>query len=138
MHPIQNSLDERLLAQARRMDHLTNQLRQQLPPECDGHYHVANIRQRTLVIITDSPAWTTRLRQLAPDIIAIVQRAGAADIQHVNVSSRVKYHAPRRQEPAHVKRSLSKQVSEHIDRSAEYINDDALKRALKKLARHRD
>jgi len=44
-------------------------LRKILPPECLNHVEVANIRNQNLILITDSPVWTTRLRQLSPQIL---------------------------------------------------------------------
>lgn len=136
MRSIQTAFDERLIKQAKRLHVLTQQLRQSLPPQCDGHYHVANIRRDTLVIITDSPVWTTRLRQLAPDIVKLVQQAGARGIRHVNVVSRVNYQPPKRPPVPRIRRSLSQASRDIIDSSAESISDEGLKRALKKLARH--
>ena len=135
MNPIQSSLDERLIQQAKLLDSLTQLVRQQLPPECDQHYHVANIRRQSLVIITDSPVWTTRLRQLAPEILKVIQDAGIPGIRHIEVTSRVGYHAPARQPPPEVERSMSASAADIIDSTAECISDEGLRDALHKLAK---
>ena len=125
------------MIQAKRLQSLSRLLAQHLPLECEGHYHVANIRQGNLVVITDSPVWTTRLRQLAPTILDVLKQAGVRNVQHVLVSSRIHYQPVQAAKPKRVKHELSQQSSELIDNAADCINDEGLKRALKKLARHR-
>ncbi len=134
MRTINASLDPQLLAKARRLDHLTLLLRQNLPPECDGHYHVANIKNRTVFIITDSPVWTTRLRQLAPVIVTLLTDNDVSNVQHVHVSSRIHYKTAPPPKPKLVKRKLSDASAELINQSSTYITDSRLKEALLKLA----
>ena len=136
MQSFHSNLDQRLIKQARRLDRLTLLLRQHLPPECDGHYHVANIRNRTLVIITDSPVWTTRLRQLSPIILDTLAQSFTGQFQHVQVNSRINYQHPQQPQKPLVKRYLSKQASEQILQSSSTIEDKGLKNALTRLARH--
>lgn len=136
MRPINTNLDERLISQAKRLDQLTLLLQQALPPETFGHYHVANMRKQTLVIITDSPVWTTRLRQLAPAILGILSHNAIKSVQHVQVSSRVHYKPARPPIKPTIKRELSAASSRQIEDSASCIKDENLKSALQKLARH--
>ena len=81
-------LDERLKKRAQELNRLTLMLRNELPPEVDGHFSVANIRDRTLVIMSDSPVWATRLRQLGPQIVNILQNNGKKNLLHIQVFSR--------------------------------------------------
>lgn len=136
MQSFHTSLDQRLLSQAKRLNRLTLLLRQNLPPECDGHYHVANVRNHTLIILTDSPVWTTRLRQLSPIILDILAQNFTGQFQHVQVSSRVHYQPARPPKKTLVRRNLSKQASEQIMQSSTTIEDEGLKNALARLARH--
>jgi hypothetical protein len=133
---LNNALDPGILAQAHKLEHLTMLLRNELPPECDGHYHVAAIHDSTLVIVTDSPVWTTRLRQLGPLIVQTLNsKTPQKNLQHVRIVSRqgpaVSTHKP----PA-VKHELSQQSSQHIAQTAAYIKDKPLKEALLKISRH--
>ncbi len=128
-------LDQRLLLQARRLQKLTHVLHQTLPPECIGHFHVARLRQDSLHIITDSPVWTTRLRQLASQIIDTVQQNCSQRILHVQISSRIRYQPVKPPSRPKIKRQLSQKASEQILQSASCIEDDELRHALTRLAR---
>jgi hypothetical protein len=131
-------LDHSLIKRARELGRLTSLIRSELPPECDGHYHVANIRDRTLVIITDSPVWTTRLRQLGPRILDILQNSGRKNLLHIQVYSRPAQprltRAAETTKPA--PRQLSPQSSRLLNQAASFIEDEGLRDALLKLARH--
>jgi hypothetical protein len=135
MKPLNNALDPVILAQTRKLEHLTMLLRNKLPPECDGHYHVAAIHNSTLVIVTDSPVWTTRLRQLGPLILQTLKKKVPYSLQHVRIISR---HGPAVSiyETPVVKHELSQQSSQHIAQTAAYIKDKPLKEALLKISRH--
>jgi len=139
MKTLSSQLDPVLLARSRRYEKLTLLLRQHLPPECDNHYAVTGIQQQELIIMADSPVWATRLRQLAPDIIALV-RQHIAQIQHVQIKSRFA-SAPLPLTKSAVKtstsrRQLSQRAGHQITSAASCISDEELKNALLKLARH--
>jgi len=131
-------LDDSLIRRTRELERLTSLIRSELPPECDGHYHVANIRDRTLVIITDSPVWTTRLRQLGPRILSILQNSGSKNLLHIQVSSRpVQPRVTRTAETTKARpRHISPQSSQLLYQAASFIEDEGLRDALLKLARH--
>lgn len=135
MKQLNNALDPGILAHARKLERLTMLLRKELPPECDGHYHAAAIHDGTLVIVTDSPVWTTRLRQLGPQILQLLKNKTPQNLQHVRIISR---HGPAvsNHEPPVVKRELSQQSSQYIAQTASYIKDKPLKEALLKISRH--
>ncbi len=135
MKQLNNALDPNILAHSRKLEQLTMLLRNALPPECDGHYHAAAIHDSTLVIVTDSPVWTTRLRQLGPQILQILENKTPQKLQHIRVISR---HGPAvsNHEPPVIKRELSQQSSQHIAQTANYIKDEPLKEALLKIAQH--
>ena len=139
MKTLCSQLDPALLARSRRYEKLTLLLRQHLPPECDNHYAVTGIQQQELIIMADSPVWATRLRQLAPEIIALV-RQHIAQIQHVQIKSRFATAPPAPTKNAvktvTSKHQLSQRASRQIASAASCISDEALKNALLKLARH--
>ena len=125
------------MLRARELRRLTSLLRSELPPESDGHYHVANIQGRTLVIMTDSPVWTTRLRQLGPRILSVLKDRGGKNLQHIRVFSRpgrsptVKPPAPPKAAPE----PISPESSRLISQTASFIDDEGLRGALLRLAR---
>jgi len=131
-------LDASLRKRAQELRRLTALLCSELPAEIDGHYHVANIHDRTLVIMTDSPVWTTRLRQLGPRILTILQNNGRKNLLHIRVFSRPA-QSPVAKPPQAVKikrEQISPQSSKLLNQTASFIGDDGLRSALLKLARH--
>lgn len=138
MDSFNSRLDDSLKKRANELGRLTTLLRSELPPESDGHYQVANIRDRTLVILTDSPVWTTKLRQLGPRILTILHNSGKKNILHIRVFTRPEHSpAARITESAKPKpRQISHQSTELLKQTASYIEDDGLREALKKLVRH--
>jgi hypothetical protein len=135
MKQLNNILNPGILAHSRKLEHLTMLLRNELPPECDGHYHAAAIHGNTLVIVTDSPVWTTRLRQLGPGILQLLKNKIPQNLQHIRVISRRGPAVSNHEQPA-VKRELSQQSSQHIAQTANYIENEPLKQALLKISRH--
>jgi hypothetical protein len=130
-------LDERLKKRAQELNRLTLMLRNELPPEVDGHFSVANIRDRTLVIMSDSPVWATRLRQLGPQIVNILQNNGKKNLLHIQVFSRPPSSPVARppEPPQRPARKLSQQSTELINQTASYIEDENLREAMLKLAK---
>ncbi|MDH5387325.1 MAG: DUF721 domain-containing protein [Gammaproteobacteria bacterium] len=128
-------LNPALIAKSHHMDQLTSILNSELPPETSGHYHVANVDNSTLVIITDSPVWTTRLRQLGPLIIQILTNNTARKLQHVRIVSRHgPIKAPFIANPL-INRVLSEKSAQQVAQASEYIKDKELKEALLKLSK---
>ena len=59
----------RLVANAARLDEATRALRAGLAPPLDQHVSVAGLGPTTLVVVTDSPAWASRLRYQSESIL---------------------------------------------------------------------
>lgn len=127
-------LNPSLVSKSDELERLTSLLSGELPRETGGHYHVAGIHDSTLVIITDSPVWTTRLRQLGPAIINILAEQAEKSIQHVRIiSRRGAIKSPYQANPI-VDRVLSEESGQLLSQTAEYIQDNELKNALLKLS----
>jgi hypothetical protein len=134
-----SQLNSSIRQHARRLEQLTYLLASALPVECHGHFHVANVRDRQVAIMADSPVWATRLRQLSPEIVAILQQHGNSRLLHVRVFSRPG------NPPAQVVRTPVRKLHERrispgsrnlITQAANGIEDDGLRAALLKLAAH--
>ena len=152
MRPINIHLDSKLTAQTRKLEQMTMLLKNNLPPECDGHYHVASIRDDTVVVITDSPVWTTRLRQLSPLILQILAdhmanplaHSATHSVQPNSIQQRLRHvrivsrygPIPDHHQPTAVKRTISQQSRHQIAQTASYIGNKKLKNALLKISRH--
>lgn len=158
MKPLNEQIDPKFVVQAKKLSEFTHLLHKILPVECRNHVEVANIRQKILVLITDSPVWTTRLRQLSPRILQYIHdnsakfdaciKEGSADcssngapiIHHIQISTR--YHTKKADEQRSSSSKhrhtpqISKKTAELLSQSANSIDDPKLKKALLKIASH--
>lgn len=146
MKSINEQINPEFVIQAKKLAEFSRLLRRVLPPECHGHVEVANIRDQNLMLITDSPVWTTKLRQLSPQILQFIQSNTAGDtnrtqiIHHIQISTR--YHAPDsgQQQALNKKNRHKVQISEKtatmLSQSADSIEHQQLKTALLKIASH--
>ena len=135
MKPFNSQLNPALVSKSHQLDRLTSILNGELPPETSGHYHVAGVDNSTLIIITDSPVWTTRLRQLGPTIIETLSDKMETKLQHIRIVSR---HGSIKAPPQikhTVNRVLSEQSGQQVAQAAEHIKDEALKKALIKFSK---
>ena len=58
-----------VLERAKQLRKLSFQLKTMVDAPLNEHIHVANIRDNTLIIGTDSAVWHTRVKYLAPSIL---------------------------------------------------------------------
>ncbi|MFC1589069.1 DciA family protein [Pseudomonadota bacterium] len=135
MEHFNSQLNPSIVSKAHHLEQLTLILDGVLPPETSGHYHVANIDNSTLVVITDSPVWTTRLRQLGPTIIETLSNQTGERFQHVRIISRHgSIETPPQVTPT-INRVLSEASSQQLIQTAEHIKDKELKEALLKISK---
>ena len=148
MKPINEQISPKFVIQAKKLAKYTQLLRNILPIECHSHVQVANIRDQNLMLITDSPVWTTRLRQLSPQILQFLQDRSGSDgkdgnhtsvIHHVQISTR--YQIARADSPLapqikkRPKPTISANTAKILSQSANSIEHEALKAALLKLSK---
>ena len=152
MKSILQQLDPHLCARAKNLSVLTHILREETPAHSHTHFQVVNISKHSLNIVTDSSMWATKLRQLAPQLVAALQskRSSKAykldlskiipeNIQHIQIvtrpeqASHVSLCQPEKtkKEPLQLSASGASQIAS----CAEFINDDKLKDALMKLSK---
>ncbi|MEN8216175.1 MAG: DUF721 domain-containing protein [Pseudomonadota bacterium] len=60
---------KRLLQHSETLKHLNKIFQASLSDPLKQHCHVANFRQKILVVHTDSSIWATRLRYMAPELL---------------------------------------------------------------------
>jgi len=151
MKSINEQISPEIVIQAKKLAKYTRLLHNILPAECRNHVEVANIRNQNLMLITDSPVWTTKLRQLSPQILQYIQEnstdtdtrgANNQVIHHVQI--RTRYSAAGNDE-LHASKTVKKPVprisektAELLSQSANSINNEKLKKALLKIAKHVD
>ena len=145
MKPINEQINADFVKQAQKLSQYKHLLSGILPIECRNHVEVANFRNQNLMLITDSPVWTTRLRQLSPQLLDFIRKnTQEADelhsIHHIQISTR--YHtsanspAQSSTNKKHSLLSISDKTSELLLQSANSIDHPKLKNALLKIARH--
>lgn len=59
----------RLLQHSQTLNRLEKILRGSLPTPLNQHCYLANLREKTLVVYTDSSLWAIRLRLIVPDLL---------------------------------------------------------------------
>jgi len=153
MKLINEQINAEFIIQAKKLDKYTRLLHQILPIECQNHVEVANIRNQNLMLITDSPVWTTKLRQLCPQILQFIQenstdtdtsqvnrQANSQIIHHVQIRTR---YSPVGSEHEHASKTAKKPVprisqntAKLLSQSANSFDDEPLKMALLKIAKH--
>ena len=154
MKPFSEQIDPRFIIQAKKLAQYSQLLQQILPIECHNHVEVANIRNQNLMLITDSPVWTTRLRQLCPQILQFI-RENSVIIDTGNKKTQIIHHIQisTRYNPAYARQTdfrqqqissererqqprISKKTAELISQSANSMSHQPLKTALLRVARH--
>lgn len=145
MKPINEQINANFVIQAKKLSQFTQLLYQFLPIECRNHVAVANIRDQNLMLITDSPVWTTRLRQLSPKILQFIhENSSEIDksqiIHHVQISTRYQTSSLETQQSSSQKHRHKPQISEKtaelLMQSANSISDQRLKSSLIRIASH--
>ena len=135
MEHFKDQLNPAIISKARHLEQLTMILNGILPPETSGHYHVTGFDNSTLVIITDSPVWTTRLRQLGPSIIEALSDRTGGKLQHVRIVSRHGSIKAPMQSSTTIERELSEASGQQLVQTAEHVKDEELKQALLKFSK---
>lgn len=123
-----------VLRHARTLQQIDTTLRKRLPQDLAVHVHVANVRDKHLVMIADSAAWATRLRFHRGDILQGLRSPDGTEITRLDVQVR-----PRSKEPRTPHRPLppSPQACRDIEAAASHIGDEDLADALRRLAQHK-
>ncbi len=114
---------------------IQRELARLLPPELEGRWGVANLRDGELVLYTGSPAWATRLRFLSQDLMRrLGERESLPQIRRIRV--RVCMPLAREQEVRQRKPSLSRRSAGLLEEVAADLDHEGLRSALRRLARH--
>ncbi|MCB1764297.1 MAG: DUF721 domain-containing protein [Gammaproteobacteria bacterium] len=121
-----------LVAQTRRQATLLELVQRELETTLQAHLQVALLRDRLLILYTDSSAWASRLRFVSRTLRGRLSERGY-QIDKITVRVSLK---PAERAPGQHRRSLSRENGRLLDRTADGIDDPDLRRALKRLSRH--
>lgn len=59
-----------------------------LPEKLEEHCHVANLRDKTLIVHSDSSLWATQLRYMASDLLEQWQKEKTIPIEKIEIKVR--------------------------------------------------
>lgn len=127
---------ERTLKRCRSLQRLQRLVTSLLAPEFGHHCRVGNMRGNSLIIFCDSPAWASRLRYQAAQLLErLHQHPSLSSIEHIElkvIPVAQSYATPPRETPV-----LSEYAASCLSACAETVSNQPLRDALTRLARHR-
>lgn len=74
-----------LFRHARGLARLEEHLARYTGPDTAQYFQVANVRENRMILLTPTAAWATRLRMMAPQLIAFLNRSGFEAIRHIDI-----------------------------------------------------
>lgn len=123
-----------VLQRTAELGHATDLLRARLGAPLGDHCQVANWRDDTLVVQADSAAWASRLRFLAPKILAALSEIqGGLRLRKLKVIVRPSHQTPDDTRPRHFR--LSARSASLLRDVGNSTADAALREALLRLSR---
>ncbi len=127
-----------LVTQAKINQKLSKSLNNLLDPALIDHVSLANIRQQTLVLITDSAAWASRARYFSPQLLQKLHNNSHifGDIRKIEIQ--VRPAAQNRAARTPLARHISDSAAECLSATADTIENAELKAALNRLAGRRN
>jgi hypothetical protein len=125
----------RLKQELTRQKQLLEQVRACLPATLKPQLLAAVLTDKALTLWVNSPAWASRLRYLAPQLMRQLRQQGLA-IEHLHpriIPPRAAMQPSRRRRVA----GLSEKSAEILRQTAESLEAGPLREALRRLSRHR-
>jgi len=131
-----------LLEQAHYLQALTRVLREAIDPALADHITIANIRDNTAIVATDTPAWLSKIRYMAPTILTILQhQSGLSGLRKIQFKVQLPIESPAPEQIDHEQNrhtTLSSASSKLLESAASGIDDPELASALRRLSRQKN
>ena len=125
----------KLVCKAEHLIALEQKLCSFLPSPLDKHCKVSGLSNRSILLITDSSVWATKLRFMTPEILKFMKtECSSARLKSVRISIRPEIH--NKSSKTGRKIVISTATSKMIKNIASNIQDDELRSSLQKIARH--
>jgi hypothetical protein len=139
MKPIRKVLNapgllSQLKKELTRQQTLTEQVRASLPPPLNEQLLGASLSGRRLSLWVNSPAWASRLRYMAPQLLRQLRKQGLA-IEHLRPHI-VPEKGVAKRSGSHRAAALSPNSARQLLRAAEALEPGPLQDALRRLSRH--
>ncbi len=132
MDKFTDKLSHQIRSKALELKRLKHAIQASLPLDCHHHFQVAGVRDRQLIILTDSPVWQTRLRMYSQSMLEALEQHTGTRLNQVKI--RLSPAVRQVEEPPAPPRTLSPQSGRLIEQTASCISDERLQAALLKLS----
>lgn len=120
-----------LLDRSESLSRFSQRLSELLPTPLHGRVKLALLEGERAVLLTDSPVWKSRLRFHLPQIKRLIRAQLAPRVTRVEIKViPCTVEPPTQLRPCH----LSRRSAEYLRQAADAIDDDALSKALTRLA----
>jgi hypothetical protein len=124
---------ERLITRAVAISHLNTSLHSILDNTLKNHCNVANFTEGKLILLTDSPAWISRLRYQIPSLLKQLQQLSEfKGLIQIKLRIQPKY-VERKKRQLH-REPISKIAASCLTTLADSVQDKELQIALRQLA----
>ena len=77
-----------LAERASQMDQITHEIRAVLPQPLGEHVIAVNLRDETVVVVTDSPVWASRIRFYSSIIVTRINESPGSQVANLSVKVR--------------------------------------------------
>lgn len=135
MKRLSSLINPELTRRTHQLERIDQLLKSTLPVAAHQHIQAVNIADRELVVTSDSPAWSTRLRLHINDILYMLDQYTDYGITSIHIRL-LRNRNPARSTPTPKKPILlSKNSSQAIQQAAESVSDPELKNSLLKLSK---
>jgi len=123
-----------VLARAKFLTALADRVAKILPPDIKAHCQLANVRDKTVVMVCDDAAWSSRLRYYRDDILRHLQEEHQLAMTELKIKVTTK---PAVASVLPAAAPISDKTSQHLKQIAKHQRDPELAAALKRLANRR-
>ncbi len=127
-----------LVTQTKINQKLSKNLNNLLDPILVDHVSLATIRSQTLVLIAHSAAWASRARYFSPVLLQKVQNNSHIFGNITKIEIQLEPSVQGRTSPPATPRYISESAADCLQATAETVENEALKAALKRLAGRKD
>ena len=119
-----------LLAKAQALSALHRHFISVAPPYLAQTSQILGLQSGTLSVAVANAAIAAKLRQLAPELVVMLQNRGC-EVSGIRVKVQVSFQ---RSQPAAIPRKLGKTAKDALNELSQTLDDSPLKLALKKMA----
>jgi len=127
----------RLMAAGRRLARADRALEAALDPSLRGHVTVARVSRDSVILVADSPVWSSRVRFQSPAVLEHLRRElGAPGLARVQVLTRPRESVPPPRAPVATAPRLTERSAALVERVAQDTDNPALRRSLLRICRH--